>query len=202
MTTHEMMRSSTKPAVLTACLSFLVLSALSTSVEARNCGIKPVPQAHWGAPSYRSAPRPGYSAVPQFRGAYEIERSAGGSVLGVAKRAGDFGTLLTAIKAAGLTGLLEGRGPYTLLAPTDSAFEKLPEGALQALLADRGKLTAVLKYHVVPGRVTALKILEARELKTASGESLPTSDLSVVRADIPARNGIIHVIDQVLLPSS
>jgi uncharacterized surface protein with fasciclin (FAS1) repeats len=182
-------------------LGFFALGALSTPVEARNCGIKPIPQAHWGKPAYRSVPRQGYPNIQPTRG-YRTHTVASNNVLGIAKRAGDFGTLLTAVKAAGLTGLLEGRGPYTLLAPTDAAFEKLPEGALQELLADKNKLIAVLKYHVIPGRITALNILESRELKTASGESLPTSDLSVIRADVPARNGTIHVIDQVLLPAS
>ena len=123
------------------------------------------------------------------------------SVVAVARRAGEFGTLLTAVEAAGLTALLEGNGPFTLFAPTDAAFKKLPEGALQELLADKAKLTAILRYHVVPGRVTAAEILSSQTLKTASGQNLPTGDLGVVRADIPAGNGIIHVVDKVLLPS-
>jgi uncharacterized surface protein with fasciclin (FAS1) repeats len=123
------------------------------------------------------------------------------SVIGVAKHTGKFGTLLTAIDVADLTGLLEGNGPYTLFAPTDDAFKKLPEGALQELLADKDKLVTVLKYHVVPNRISAVQILEKGELNTTSGQQLPTSDLSVIRADIPARNGVIHVIDHVLLPT-
>jgi len=126
---------------------------------------------------------------------------AGPSVIAVAKRAGEFGTLLSAVDAAGLTGLLEGEGPYTLFAPTDAAFEELPEGALQELLSDKSKLIAVLKYHVVPSRVTAVEVLESRELETASGQSLPTADISVIRADIRASNGIIHVVDKVILPT-
>lgn len=201
MTAHSMLRSNVRPALSMAFLGFLALGALSTSVEARNCGIKPIPQAHWGNPAHRSATRPGYRNTSPVRG-YRNDAAPSSSVLGMAKRGGEFGTLLTAIKAAGMTGLLEGRGPYTLLAPTDSAFEALPEGALQELLADREKLVAVLKYHVVPGRITALKILESRELNTVSGKSLPTSDLSVIRADIPAGNGIIHVVNRVLMPAS
>lgn len=130
-----------------------------------------------------------------------IGMKPGPSVIAVAKRTGEFGTLLTAVEAAGLTGLLEGDGPYTLFAPTDATFQKLPEGALRELLSDKAKLTAVLKNHVVTGRVTAAKILESREVKTAGGEQLPTADLDVIRADIPARNGIIHVIDKVILPT-
>ena len=132
---------------------------------------------------------------------YHAGEIGGPGVIGVAKRSGEFGTLLTAVKAAGLTGLLEGEGPYTLFAPTDAAFDKLPKEALQELLADKTKLIAVLKYHVVSGRVNAVTILESQELSTVSGQELPTADLSVIRADVPARNGIIHVIDSVLLPS-
>ena len=125
----------------------------------------------------------------------------GPSVVSVARRSGDFGTLLTMVEAAGLTGLLEGDGPYTVFAPTDEAFRELPEGALQELLADEGHLTEVLKMHVVPGRVSSVKILESRELKTASGKTVSTVDIRVKKADIPARNGVIHVVERVILPS-
>jgi uncharacterized surface protein with fasciclin (FAS1) repeats len=152
-------------------------------------------------PAYRPMPHPSYKTVPHWQ-SYGKRITAGGDVIDIANRSGEFGTLLTAVRAAGLTGLLKGEGPYTLFAPTDSAFEKLPEGTLQELLADKDKLTRVLKYHVVPGRVYALQVLEERELSTAAGQPLQTRDLSVVRADIKARNGVIHVIDAVLLPSS
>ena len=201
MTAHSIFGNNVRHALSMAFLGFLAIGSLSTSVEARNCGIKPIPQAHWGIPAHRSDTRPGYRNTSHVRG-YRHDAAPSNSVLGIAKRTGEFGTLLAAIKAAGMTGLLEGRGPYTLLAPTESAFEELPEGALQELLADREKLVTVLKYHVVPGRITALKILESRELNTVSGKSLPTIDLSVIRADIPAGNGIIHVVDRVLMPAS
>lgn len=103
---------------------------------------------------------PALSYQPATRGAPRV--------VAIAKRAGDFGTLLTAVEAAGLTALLEGKGPFTLFAPTDAAFKKLPEGALQELLADKAKLTAILRYHVVPGRVAAADILSSQTLKTAS----------------------------------
>ena len=128
-------------------------------------------------------------------------QGTGPSVITVAKQSGQFATLLTALEAAGLTALLEGKGPYTVFAPTDAAFKRLPDGALQELLGDRDKLIAILKYHVVPGRVSALQILENRELTTATGQKLPTADLDVIRADVKARNGVIHVIDNVLLPT-
>jgi uncharacterized surface protein with fasciclin (FAS1) repeats len=119
----------------------------------------------------------------------------------VLKRSGEFSTLLAAIDAAGLAGLLEGDGPFTLFAPTDAAFKKLPEGALEELLADKAKLTALLKYHLVPKRVTAVEILSSRTLETATGQELPTVDLSVIRADIAARNGVVDIVDTVLLPT-
>jgi len=97
--------------------------------------------------------------------------------------------------------LLEGDDPFTLFAPNEAAFADLPDGALQELLADKAKLTALLKYHVVADRVSAADVLTKRTLETASGQELPTSDLGVIRADIRARNGIIHVVDKVLLPS-
>jgi uncharacterized surface protein with fasciclin (FAS1) repeats len=128
--------------------------------------------------------------------------TGGPTVLALARQAGAFGTLLTAIEAAGLTGLLEGDGPFTLFAPTDAAFQALPPGALPELLADKAKLTALLKYHLVAKRLTAAEILTSRSLETAAGQPLPTAELSVVRADIRARNGVIHVIDQVLLPEA
>jgi uncharacterized surface protein with fasciclin (FAS1) repeats len=171
---------------------------MSGIAEARSCGMmKPGPYAGMPMPAMpypmhnRTHGGPGYR--PAMQGAP--------SVVSVAKRVGEFGTLLTAVEAAGLTALLEGNGPFTLFAPTDAAFKKLPEGALQELLADKAKLTALLRYHVVPGRVTAAEILSSQTLKTASGQDLPTGDLGVVRADIPAGNGIIHVVGKVLLPS-
>jgi len=164
--------------------------------------MKTGPQA--GMPM-RAMPYPMYP-YPMYQGTqagpgYRAAMPAAPTVISVAKRAGEFGTLLTAVEAAGLTALLEGNGPFTLFAPSDAAFKKLPEGALQELLADKAKLTAILRYHVVPGRVTAAEILSSQTLKTASGQDLPTGDLGVVRADIPAGNGIIHVVEQVPLPS-
>ena len=132
---------------------------------------------------------------------YGMRRPVGPSVLAIARQSGEFETLLRAVEASGLKGLLEGEGPYTLFAPTDVAFEQLPQGTLEEMLADKAKLTALLKYHVVPRQVSAVQVLESRELETASGQRLPTSDLHVSRADIRARNGIIHRIDTVLLPS-
>jgi uncharacterized surface protein with fasciclin (FAS1) repeats len=183
-----------------ALLSLLALAAISAPADARNCGIMAKPPAFWGMPMHHRMPYGAPKAMP-YGPKYGKRMQAGPSVIAVAKHKGEFATLLTAVEAAGLTGLLEGDGPYTLFAPTDAAFKKLPEGALQELLADKAKLIALLKYHVVPGRVTAVEVLERRELDTASGQSLPTAELHVIRADIPARNGVIHVIDNVILPT-
>jgi hypothetical protein len=188
----------TRPAATLVLSAFLGLAAVSDIAAAGFCdmmlkgpyaGMPMPPMPH---PMYK-----GMHSGPAYRPAIP----AAPSVVAVARCAGEFGTLLTAVEAAGLTALLEGNGPFTLFAPTDAAFKKLPEGALQKLLADKAKLTMLLRYHVVPGRVTAAEILSSQTLKTAAGQDLPTGDLGVVRADIPAGNGIIHVVDKVLLPS-
>ena len=134
------------------------------------------------------------------------------SIPQVAKTAGQFGTLLAAVDAAGLTETLLGRGPFTLLAPTDDAFNKLPAGTVKDLLKpeNREKLRTILKYHVIAGRVTAAQASTVRSAETVAGQNLRISstgdelrinDATVRIADIPASNGIIHVIDRVLIPS-
>jgi len=130
----------------------------------------------------------------------------------VAKTAGTFTTLLAAVDAAGLTETLLGRGPFTLFAPTDDAFRKLPNGTVDELLKpqNRDKLRTILTYHVIAGRVTASQAREVRSAQTVAGQSVRISqdgdllrinDATVRIADIPASNGIIHVIDRVLLPT-
>ena len=185
-----------------AMLGALAILAASPSAEANNCGMMKRPAPHWGMPIHHQ-PIPYFQRQAMPGGAkLGAMGKPGPSVVSVAKRSGDFGTLLTMVEAAGLTGLLEGDGPFTLFAPTDEAFKDLPEGALQELLADEARLAEVLKMHVVPGRVSAVQILESRELKTASGETVTTAEIRVKRADIPARNGVVHVVDRVILPSS
>ncbi len=129
-------------------------------------------------------------------------------IVDTAVAAGDFTTLVTAIKAAGLVDTLKGPGPFTVFAPTDAAFAKLPPGTLDALLADKAKLTAVLTYHVVAGNVSSAQVAGMTEASTVQGGKL-TIDASagvringatVVKADILTSNGVIHVIDTVLLP--
>jgi uncharacterized surface protein with fasciclin (FAS1) repeats len=132
-------------------------------------------------------------------------------IVAVAQSAGQFTTLVAALQKAGLVETLQGEGPFTVFAPTDAAFAKIPKDQLDALLADREKLTAVLTYHVVPGKVTSEEITGLESAKTvegsaiaidASGGSVKVDDANVVQADVPASNGVIHVIDAVIVPRS
>jgi uncharacterized surface protein with fasciclin (FAS1) repeats len=131
-------------------------------------------------------------------------------VVDTAVGAGDFKTLVKALTAADLVTTLKGKGPFTVFAPTDEAFAKLPPGALDALLADKTKLTKVLTYHVVPGKVMAADVVKLDQAKTVEGSSVAISTTggvkvdraNVVKTDIPASNGVIHVIDAVIMPTS
>ena len=128
-------------------------------------------------------------------------------IVDTAVAAGNFKTLATALQAAGLVETLKGRGPFTVFAPTDAAFAKIPKAQLDALLADKAKLTAVLTYHVVSGSVMS-KDVKAGMVKTVQGSSLTVSTTggvkvdgaNVTAVDIVADNGVIHVIDTVVLP--
>lgn len=123
---------------------------------------------------------------------------------------GNFSTLATALQKAGLVDTLKGSGPFTVFAPTDAAFAKIPKDQLDALLADKDKLTKVLTYHVVPGRVMAADV-KPGEVKTVQGSAVTIStyggkvkvnEATVTAADVRADNGVIHVIDTVILPKS
>jgi uncharacterized surface protein with fasciclin (FAS1) repeats len=128
-------------------------------------------------------------------------------IVDTAVAAGQFKTLATALQAAGLVDTLKGKGPFTVFAPTDEAFAKVPKADLEALLKDKAKLTAVLTYHVVPGIVMA-KDVNAGKVKTVQGSELTlgttggvtVDNAKVVKADIVADNGVIHVIDSVVIP--
>jgi uncharacterized surface protein with fasciclin (FAS1) repeats len=150
-------------------------------------------------------------AVPAMAAGQTQTHAHGADLVQVARDAGSFTTLLRAVEAAGLADVLRGTGPFTVFAPTDAAFAKLPAGTIEALLADREQLVAVLTYHVVPGRVTAEQVLGARSLKAATVQgqelSIEVKDgkvhvdgATVVQADVMASNGVIHVIDTVVLP--
>ena len=128
-------------------------------------------------------------------------------IVDTAVGAGSFKTLAAALQAAGLVETLKGKGPFTVFAPTDEAFAKVPKADLDALLKDKAKLTAVLTYHVVPGKVMAADI-KAGKVKTVQGSDLTlataggvTVDAArVTTADVAADNGVIHVINTVLMP--
>lgn len=124
---------------------------------------------------------------------------------------GSFTTLVTALKAAGLVDTLKGSGPFTVFAPTDEAFKKIPEADLQALLADKAKLTAVLTYHVLPGSVKAADVADGKAAKTVQGTDVHFSvkdgkakieNATITATDIATSNGVIHVIDTVILPKN
>jgi len=131
------------------------------------------------------------------------------NIVQVAQSAGDFETLVAAVQAAGLVETLSGEGPFTVFAPTDEAFAKLPEGTLEALLNDKEKLTAILTYHVVPGKVMAADVVGLSSATTVNGQNVSIKVIDgnvmidnahVVATDIVASNGVIHVIDTVILP--
>ena len=131
-------------------------------------------------------------------------------IIDTTRKAGSFTTLLAAVEAAGLEPTLRSGGPFTVFAPTDEAFAQLPEGTVESLLADRAKLTQMLTYHVVPGRVTVAEAAGLESAPTVHGDPLPLSvsggvwvgNGRVLSADIETTNGLIHVIDRVLLPAA
>ena len=138
-----------------------------------------------------------------------VSLAADKNIVDTAISAGSFNTLVTAIQKAGLVETLKGKGPFTVFAPTDAAFAKIPKAQLDALLADKAMLTKVLTYHVVAGKVMAADV-KAGSVKSVEGENLTiTTDnggvqvdkANVVKTDIIASNGVIHVIDSVMIPN-
>lgn len=128
-------------------------------------------------------------------------------IVDTAVAAGNFSTLVTAVKAAGLVETLKGKGPYTVFAPTDAAFAKIPKADLDALLKDKAKLTSVLTYHVVPAKVMAADVkagdaptVNGKVLKIKTDKGVMVNNANVTATDIAASNGVIHVIDTVLMP--
>lgn len=135
----------------------------------------------------------------------------GKNIVETAIDAGSFQTLVAAVKAAGLVGTLSGEGPFTVFAPTDAAFEALPDGTLESLLQpeNQGQLVDILTFHVVPGELLASDVLASTSLSTVLGQDLAVTteggvarvgNATIVQTDIRASNGVIHVIDAVLLP--
>ena len=146
------------------------------------------------------------AAGAAFAGSYAKPAS---DIVDTAVAAGDFKTLATALQAAGLIDTLKGPGPFTVFAPTDAAFAKLPAGTLDALLKDKAKLTRILTYHVVAGKVLAADVVKLSEAKTVEGgvlridaqDGVKVNGANVVKSDVAASNGVIHVVDTVLLPN-
>lgn len=122
--------------------------------------------------------------------------------------AGQFNTLVAAVKGAGLVETLSGKGPFTVFAPNDAAFAKLPKGTVEGLLKDKAKLTDILTYHVVSGKVMAKDVMKMKSAKTLQGGNLTfdtsdgvkVNDAKVIQADIEVSNGVCHMIDTVLMP--
>ena len=138
-------------------------------------------------------------------------QAQGKDIVDTAVAAGQFKTLAAALKAAGLVETLKGAGPFTVFAPTDEAFAKLPKGTVEDLLKpeNKAKLTAILTYHVVPGKVMAADVVKVTEAKTVQGGAIAVHAMggkvmvdkaNVVKTDIGASNGVIHVIDSVVIP--
>ncbi len=147
--------------------------------------------------------------VPSFAGSYG-KAAVQKDIVDTAVAAGQFTTLVTAVKEAGLVDVLKGDGPFTVFAPTDAAFAALPPGTLDKLLADKEALRAVLTYHVVPGKLMASDVVSKAALATVEGSEarIDTSSgvkiagADVVKTDIVCSNGVIHVIDRVIIPGS
>jgi uncharacterized surface protein with fasciclin (FAS1) repeats len=136
--------------------------------------------------------------------------AAKGNIVQTAVGAGQFTTLVALVKKAGLVGALSGKGPLTVFAPTDAAFAKVPKATLTALGKDKAKLKAVLLYHVVKGKVTAAQVVKLKSATTLEGSSVSirvsggkvfVGGAQVIKADVAASNGIIHVINKVLIPA-
>lgn len=128
-------------------------------------------------------------------------------IVDTAVKAGNFKTLVAAVQAAGLVDSLKGPGPFTVFAPTDEAFAKIPKATLDGLLADKAALTKVLTYHVVPGKVMAkevmagkVKTVQGQELTVATSGGVMVDQSKVIATDVAASNGVIHAIDTVLMP--
>ena len=144
------------------------------------------------------------AAVLTLGAAFSVQAK---DIVDTAVAAGNFKTLATALTAAGLVDTLKGKGPFTVFAPTDAAFAKIPKADLDALLKDKAKLTSVLTYHVVAGKVMAADV-KAGKVKTVQGSELTVSTTGgvmvdkakVTTTDIVANNGVIHVIDSVIMP--
>jgi uncharacterized surface protein with fasciclin (FAS1) repeats len=185
------LRTTSRLAALAAAISLASVPLAAGS----SCG-----SGSWGGGSEHSS-----------RAEAKPEKKEAKDIVDTAVAAGSFETLVAAVKAAGLVDTLKGEGPFTVFAPTDEAFKKLPEGTVADLLKpeNKEKLTAILTYHVVPGKVLAKDVVGVKSAKTVNGKELTVKvdgdtvmidSAKVVKTDIHTSNGVIHVIDTVLLP--
>jgi uncharacterized surface protein with fasciclin (FAS1) repeats len=186
-----------------------VVAALTLSLSVAACGSDDSTD--------ETTPAETTSSAPETTEASPSETAEAADIVDTAVAAGDFTTLATALEAAGLVDTLKGEGPYTVFAPTDDAFAALPEGTLDTLLEDpEGDLTDILTYHVVDGQVMAADVvgLDGQEVETLQGGSFTVgvdgdtvtltdaagNEVNVTQTDVEASNGVIHVIDGVLMP--
>ena len=184
----------------------LLVPALAIAIAA--CSAAASPSA---APTAASTPAPAATtaAAPSIAPSASAAAMAQ-DIVETATEAGSFKTLLTAVKAAGLVETLQGKGPFTVFAPTDAAFAALPAGTLDGLLKDPAALKKILLYHVVSGAVTSDKVVGLTSATSVEGSPIAIAvkdgtvylngSTKVVTADVMASNGVIHVIDKVLLP--
>ncbi len=195
---------SFRNATIITATAFVALSAMG-ALSTASAGY-----AGYGFQSQNSNETGHYVKTGMREGGGKETAAPAGDIVDVAVGAGSFDTLVAAVKAAGLVDTLKGDGPFTVFAPTDEAFAKIPEADLNALLADKEKLTAVLTYHVVPGKVMAADVVKLDSAKTVEGDSVTivvsdggvkVDDANVVKTDIVTSNGVIHVIDTVLMPN-
>lgn len=205
----------------------LIVLLLLIGIVTGACGAQQVPSAADTSAAVATAAAEVESAVSEddvATAAAEVESAVantseddvatavaeGGTLLEVAANQGEFTTLITAIEAAGLGDTLEGAGPFTVFAPTDAAFAALPEGTLEQLLADPELIESILSYHVAEGMLMSSQLSSGTTVPTVQGEEIAVStsgsdvllnnDARVTDVDIEATNGVIHVIDKVLLP--
>lgn len=190
--------------------SLVALSACSQPV-AENSTVPPATETQTTLPPVAPTPAATVSPVAPTPAGTTANQNLGQLAQAAASQ-GSFTTLTKAVQAAGLTSQLSGKGPYTVFAPTDAAFAALPKGTLDTLLkpANKSKLVKLLGYHVIPGQVTSSQLTSGK-VKTVEGDSVTVTvdsatstvqinDAKVVQADIPASNGIVHVVDKVILP--
>ena len=176
-----------------AAVAIMALSATSINAHCGSCGVGD-----------------DHSAVEKASAKVDkMKKMTKMNIIETATTNGDFTILMKAVKVAGLEDALNGDGPFTVFAPTDKAFKALPKGTLEALLKDKEKLSSILTYHVVSGKVSSKQVVELDKAKTLNGQDVKINsnddgvmvdDATVVTTDIDCTNGVIHVIDKVILP--